>query len=85
MYDVASMKAEEFISHEEILDTLAWAEANKDNKALCLEYVEKARKLKGLTHREAALLLLNEDQEVTDRIFEVAGEIKEAFTGTESF
>ncbi len=81
MYDVASMKAEEFISHEEILDTLAWAEANKDNKALCLEYVEKARKLKGLTHREAALLLLNEDQEVTDRIFEVAGEIKEAFYG----
>lgn len=81
MYDVKSMKAEEFISHEEILATLDWAETNKDNKALCLEYVEKAKKLKGLTHREAALLLLNEDEEVTRKIFEAAGEIKEAFYG----
>ncbi len=81
MYDVKSMKAEEFISHEEILATLDWAEANKDNKELCLEYVEKAKKLKGLTHREAALLLLNEDEEVTRKIFDAAGEIKEAFYG----
>lgn len=81
MYDVKSMNAEEFISHQEIMDTLEWAEEKKNDKELCLEYIEKARKLKGLTHREAAVLLLNEDPEVMEKIFEAAGEIKEAFYG----
>ena len=81
MYDVKSMKAEEFISDEEIRATLAWAEANKNDKELALSYVEKARNLKGLTHREGALLLANEDPEVTEAIFAAAGEIKDAFYG----
>ena len=34
MYDVKSSKAEEFISDEEILDTLDYAEKNKSNKEL---------------------------------------------------
>ena len=40
MYNVKSMKAEEFISHEEILDTLAYAEANKDNLVLVDEIID---------------------------------------------
>ena len=42
MYDVKSLKAEEFISDEEILDTLAYADANKDNAALIDEILNKA-------------------------------------------
>ena len=31
MYNPKSLKAEEFISHDEIQETLAYADANKDN------------------------------------------------------
>ena len=53
MYNKASLKAEEFICHEEIEETLAYAEANKDNLALIDEIIAKAKLRKGLTHREA--------------------------------
>ncbi len=32
MYDVNSKHAEDFINHEEILDTLAYADENKNNQ-----------------------------------------------------
>ncbi len=57
MYDPKSLKAEEFISHEEILETLDYAEKNKDNAELVDQIIAKARLLKGLTHREASVLL----------------------------
>ena len=57
MYDVKSLKAEEFISDEEILDTLAYADANKDNVAVIDAILAKAREQKGLTHREASVRL----------------------------
>ena len=57
MYDLKSKKAEEFISHEEILETLEYAKANKNNKELIDSIIRKAENLKGLSHREAALLL----------------------------
>ena len=57
MYNVKSLKAEEFISDKEILDTLAYADANKDNVELIDQIIEKARARKGLTHREASVLL----------------------------
>ena len=57
MYDVKSPKAEEFISHQEILDTLAYAEENKENRELLDAILEKAATFKGLNHREAAVLL----------------------------
>ena len=53
MYDVKSPKAEEFISHQEILDTLAYAEENKENRELLDAILEKAATFKGLNHREA--------------------------------
>ena len=62
MYDVKSSKAEEFISDEEILDTLDYAEKNKSNKELIEALLQKAASLKGLTHREAAVLLLSPAQ-----------------------
>ena len=57
MYDVKSLKAEEFISDEEIMATLAYADANKDNLEVIDAILAKAREQKGLTHREASVLL----------------------------
>ena len=81
MYNVNSMKAEEFISHEEIIDTLAWADKEKDNLALVDEIIEKAKKRKGLTHREASLLLACEDKTRLDEIYHLAEQIKKDFYG----
>jgi len=57
MYNVMSPKAEEFISHEEILESLSYAEKNKNNRELIDEILTKAREKKGISHREAAVLL----------------------------
>ena len=57
MYNVKSLKAEEFISDEEIKETLEYAEANKNNIGLIDAIIEKAKLKKGLTHREASVLL----------------------------
>ena len=57
MYKVDSSQAEEFIHHEEILETLEYARNHKDNRAFIEQLIEKAALCKGLTHREAATLL----------------------------
>ena len=67
MYQPDSKTAEEFISDQEIKDTLAYADANKDNRELILSIIEKAKKLKGLSHREASVLLACEDKELCRR------------------
>ena len=89
IYNPKSLKAEEFINDGEILDTIAYAEANKNNKALIEEILEKARPKKtaegtvcaGLSHREAALLLLCDDPDLTQKMYDLAEEIKLAFYG----
>lgn len=81
MYNVKSMKAEEFISHEEILDTLSYAEANKNNLALIDEIIAKAELRKGLSHRDASVLLACEDEERIARIYALAEQIKKDFYG----
>lgn len=81
MYNKNSMIADEFIDDGEIKASIAWAEENKDNLELVYETIEKTGKLKGLSHREAALLLCCEDEEALRRIFEKATEIKQAFYG----
>lgn len=81
MYNVKSMKAEEFICHEEIMDTLAYAEANKDNKEVVDAIIEKAKLRKGLTHREASVLLACDDKERVRTICELAEQIKKDFYG----
>ena len=40
IYDPKSSKAEEFINHEEILESLEYAKANKDNKELIKEILD---------------------------------------------
>lgn len=81
MYNVHSAKAEEFINHQEILDTIAWAEENKNNKEAVEALIERARDCKGLTHREAALLLACEDPELVEKMYAAAKEIKKKFYG----
>ena len=81
MYNAKSMKAEEFICHEEILDTLAYAEANKNNKELLEQIIAKARLRKGLSHREASVLLACEDEKLVQEMFALAEQIKKDFYG----
>ena len=81
MYDPKSRKAEEFISHEEILDTLDYAEKNKDNIELIDKIIEKAKERKGLTHREASVLLACEIPEKIAECYALAEQIKKDFYG----
>ena len=81
MYRANSKKAEEFISHDEILDTLKYAEENAGNRELISSIIEKARECKGISHREAALLLECNDPELQEEIFSLAKEIKQKFYG----
>ena len=81
MYQPNSKVAEEFISDQEIKDTLAYADANKDNRELILSIIEKAKKLKGLSHREASVLLACEDKELMQKVFDLAIKVKEEFYG----
>ena len=81
MYNPKSLKAEEFIDHQEILDTLKYADENKENFELIDSLLEKAKNLKGLTHREASVLLACEDEERTRKMFDLAEQIKKDFYG----
>lgn len=89
MYDPKSLCADEFIDHEEILATLAYAEENKNNKELIAQILEKAKPRRegssticaGLTHREASVLLACEDSEILAQIYALAEEIKLAYYG----
>ncbi len=88
-YDPKSPKADDFINDEEIKATLAYAEENKNNRELIGQILEKARPKKtekgctcaGLTHREASVLLACGIPEVTEQIYAIAEEIKQAFYG----
>lgn len=81
MYNKKSTYAEDFINHEEILETLEEArKASKDHQ-LALDILEEAKKAKGLDHRQAAILLLNEDEDVTKAIKDTARAIKKRFYG----
>lgn len=81
MYDPKSMKAEDFINDDEIQETLAWAESHKDDAALIDAAIEKAKLLKGLSHREAALLLMCTLEDRNQQIFALAKETKRKFYG----
>jgi len=81
MYNPLSKVAEEFIDHQEILDTLQYAEANKNNERLITELIEKAKLRKGLSHREASVLLACEIEEKNQEIYGLAEQIKKDFYG----
>ncbi len=81
MYNPKSGKAEEFIDHKEILDTLKYAFENKNNVELIKKIIEKAKEKKGLNHREALVLLDCEIEELNEEIFKLAKKIKKDFYG----
>ena len=81
MYDVNSKHADDFINHEEILDTLAYADENKHNEALIDSLIEKAKLRKGLSHREASVLLACDIEEKNQEIYRLAEQIKKDFYG----
>ena len=81
MYQANARKAEDFINHQEILDTLAYAQENKNNTVLIDEILSKARLRKGLTHREAMVLLDCTIPEKIEEIYQLAEQIKKDFYG----
>lgn len=80
-YNVKSFKAEEFINHQEIMDSLEYARENRDNRQVLAAILEKAKEAKGISHREAAVLMECHIPEVNEQIRSLAVEIKEKFYG----
>lgn len=81
MYNPHSSKAEEFINHEEIVATLTYADEHKHDKTLINEILAKAKLKKGLSHREASVLLACDIPELNEEIFTLAKKIKDDFYG----
>ncbi|QAA32897.1 [FeFe] hydrogenase H-cluster radical SAM maturase HydG [Clostridium manihotivorum] len=81
MYNVKSRVATEFIDDEEIKSTLAYAQENKSNRELIASIIEKARSYKGISHREAAVLLECDVDELNKEMYTLAKEIKQKFYG----
>ena len=81
MYNPKSKCADDFINHEEIVETLAYAEKNKENRALIDEILEKVKLRKGLSHREAAVLLDCTLEDKNQEIYALAEQIKKDFYG----
>ncbi|WP_438434001.1 [FeFe] hydrogenase H-cluster radical SAM maturase HydG [Gorillibacterium sp. sgz500922] len=81
MYDVLSKHAADFIHDGEILDTLDYAAANKSNRPLIESLIDRAREGKGLSHREAAVLLDCDQDDLNEQIYALASEIKHKLYG----
>lgn len=81
MYDVKSMKAQEFIDDGEIRETLTYADAHKNDAAEIDRILQRARERKGLSHRDASVLLACEIPEKNREIEQLAEQIKKDFYG----
>ena len=81
MYNPKSKIAEEFICNEEILETIKYAQENKNKFALIDEILTKAKKMNGVNHREATVLLLCENEDKIKEINQLAKQIKETYYG----
>ena len=81
MYNPGSMKAEEFIDHDEILKTLSYADEHKTDRELIVSILNKAKQMKGLSHREASVLLACELEDQNQEIYALAKKIKQEFYG----
>lgn len=80
-YDVKSACADEFINHGEILSTLEYAAAHKNDRELIEKIISKAAEVKGITHREASVLLACEEEDLNEKMFALAREIKNRIYG----
>ena len=81
MYNPASRHAEDFINHGEILESIRFAQDNKRNREYIETLIEKAKDLKGLNHREALVLLECEEEDLNQKMYALAREIKQRFYG----
>ena len=81
MYNIMSAKAEEFIDDSEILSSIEYGKENKSNRELIKSIIEKAKEFKGITHREAIVLLECDQEDLNEEIYALAREIKEKFYG----
>lgn len=81
MYNPKSNVAEEFINHDEILDTLKYADEHKRDEKLITEILNKAKERKGLSHREASVLLACELEDKNKELYRLAKQIKQDFYG----
>ncbi len=81
MYNPKSNVAEEFINHDEILDTLKYADEHKRDEKLITEILNKAKERKGLSHREASVLLACELEDKNKELYSLAKQIKQDFYG----
>ncbi len=81
MYNPKSTKAEEFICHEEVLESLSFADKMKDDIEYVKSIIEKAKLRKGLSHREASVLLACDNEEINNEMYELAAQIKKDFYG----
>lgn len=83
MYDVYSKHADDFINHEEILETLAYADENKTNEALIDSILEKARLKRTFSQRSVRSSCLPDGRK-NQEIYKLAEQIKRISTGTGS-
>ena len=81
IYNPQSAIAEQFISHAEILSTLEYAAAHRNDRALIADILQQAAEGRGITHRQAAVLMECTDREVIEQIFALAREIKQRIYG----
>ena len=80
-YDVKSEHAAEFIHDGEIRATLEYGREHRNDRALIEEILAKAEEGKGISHREAAVLVEVEDKDIEERIFDIARRLKERIYG----
>ncbi len=81
MYNPKSMHAEEFIDHQEILDSLQYADEHKNDREVIDQILDKARLRKGLDHKEASVLLACELEDKNQELYALAEQIKKDFYG----
>ena len=81
MYNPKSVHADEFIDHQEVLESLEEARRESSNHQLVLQILEKAALCKGISHREAAILMACQEPELEEKIFALAAQIKQKFYG----
>ncbi len=81
MYDPKSMSADDFIDHEEVMATLAYADEHKADPVVIDAIIEKAKERKGLSHREASVLLACQLEDRMQQVYELAEQIKKDYYG----
>ena len=81
MYNPKSVHADEFIDHQEVLESLEEARRESSNHQRVLQILEKAALCKGISHREAAILMACQEPELEEKIFALAAQIKQKFYG----